>query len=184
MTRDETAHAYFEWLYAYVCKDRFAPTISYRRLLTRLHDIDFRYSIQKDKNRAVDGMDLRYRFALRCAEDPIELDDIVNMLRRPCTVLEMMVALAIRAENSIMDDASVGDRTAHWFWKMIANLGLGASTDGNYDPRLVDDIIDRFLDRRYSRDGTGGLFTVMDCDYDLRDVEIWYQLCWYLDSIT
>ena len=49
---------------------------------------------------------------------------------------------------------------------------------------LVEDVIERFLDREYGPDGKGGLFTVRHCEYDLRDVEIWYQLCWYLDSIT
>jgi hypothetical protein len=95
----------------------------------------------------------------------------------------MMVALALACEEDIMDNTSYGNRTGQWFWGMIVNLGLGSMTDGRYDERRVDEIIDRFLDRDYEPNGEGGLFTIRHCDRDLRDVEIWHQLCWYLDSI-
>jgi hypothetical protein len=143
-----------------------------------LHDIEFRYLIPKDENRAEDGISLRYRFSR--LYDYVDYDDLDG----PCTVLEMMVALAIRCEEDIMDDANLGNRTKQWFWNMIVSLGLGSMTDSRFDERRVDNIIERFLDRDYEPDGRGGLFTVRHCDYDLRDVEIWYQMCWYLDSIT
>lgn len=184
MTRDEVIHGYFNWLYDLVCKDRFAPSISYRRLLQFMHDTDFRYSIARDQNRAEDGKDLRYRYALTRGEDPDEIDEITDILAGPCSVLEMMIALAIRAEESIMDDVLLGDRTAQWFWKMVTNIGLGSAMDTNLDYRVVSRKLDRCLDREYAPNGRGGLFTVLDCEYDLREVEIWYQLCWYLDSIT
>jgi hypothetical protein len=184
MTKDEVIHDYFEWLSGLVCKDRFAPSISYRKLFTFLHDTPFRYSIVRDKNRAADGEDLRYRYALTCGEAPEEIDEITDILAGPCSVLEMIIALAIRAEETIMDDALLGDRTAQWFWKMVSNVGLGSATDINFDVREVSRKVDRLLDRRYKPDGTGGLFTVYGCEHDLREVEIWYQLCWYLDDIT
>jgi hypothetical protein len=96
----------------------------------------------------------------------------------------MMVFLAIRCEETIMDDPGIGDRTRQWFWNMVINLGLGSMTDDNYDKQLVTNVLERFLNREYEPDGTGGLFVVSDRDCDLRDVEIWHQLCWYLDSIT
>jgi hypothetical protein len=108
----------------------------------------------------------------------------MNALDGPCSVLEMMIALAIRCEETIMDDPDIGDRTRQWFWGMIINLGLGGMTDANFDPDFVDDSVLRFLNRDYEPDGRGGLFTIRNCHRDLRDVEIWYQLCWYLDSIT
>ena len=96
----------------------------------------------------------------------------------------MMIALAIRCENDIMDNPNMGDRTSQWFWGMITNLGLGSMTDRNFDIRYVDEIIERFLDRKYEPDGKGGLFRIRHFNRDLRKVEIWYQLCWYLDSIN
>lgn len=44
---------------------------------------------------------------------------------RPCSVLEMIIALAIRLEEHIMDDPDIGNRTGQWFWDMIVSLGLG-----------------------------------------------------------
>ena len=83
-----------------------------------------------------------------------------------------------------MDDPRIGDRTSQWFWGMIVNLGIGAMNDDRFDEKYVDEVIERFLNREYEPDGRGGLFTVKNCDTDLRNVEIWYQLCWYLNGIT
>ena len=83
-----------------------------------------------------------------------------------------------------MDNTSYGDRTTQWFWGMINNLGLGDMVDSRFDKIHVNDIIQRFLDRNYEPNGKGGLFTIRVCDYDLREVEIWCQLLWYLDSIN
>lgn len=179
-TEDGINNSYFEWMSDIVCEDRYSVQISYRKLLMSLHSIVFRYSMSRDANRADDGIDLRYRFAY-------EHPDIKNAelyLKGPCSVLEMMVALAIRCEESIMDDPSIGDRTSQWFWIMVSNLGLNSMTDSKFDKQYVKRIISRFLNREYDPDGTGGLFIIKDCQQDLRTVEIWYQLCWYLDRIV
>ena len=173
---------YFEWLYEGMCGDRYSKNVSYRKLLERLHNINFRYTIPNDRNRASDGKNLRYSFAVAegCEDNP---EMITEYLEGPCSVFEMMVALAQRCE-SVMDDPKIGDRTGQWFWGMIANLGLNGMTDNRYDEQYVNDVINHFLDREYESNGKGGLFTIRNCEYDLRDVEIWYQLCWYLDTIT
>lgn len=177
---DEINKEYFEWLYRLVCENRYDGTISYRKLLTYLHNADFRYSIAMDENRAEDGLDLRHRFACEYTYE----DDAELYLEGPCSVLEMIIALAIRCEETYMDDANIGDRTAQWFWKMITNLGLGSMYDTRFDSRFVYETVERFLNRDYEPDGIGGLFIVKNCDCDLRTVEIWHQLCWYLNSIT
>jgi hypothetical protein len=56
-------------------------------------------------------------------------------------------------------------------------------TDGHYDEIYVTEVIDRFINRKYEPNGKGGLFTIRNVKEDLRDVEIWYQMCWYLNSI-
>lgn len=164
---------YFEWMLRKVGMDEQGK--GYRKLLAHLHGTEFRYSIPTDENRAGDGVDLRYRFLLECGHEQ-ESDE-------PCSVLEMMVALAIRCEEHIMHDPAIGSRTSQWFWGMIANLGLDSMSDDGYDERFVDERLSMLLDRTYKRNGEGGLFTVKDCRFDLRKVEIWYQMCWYLDSI-
>lgn len=176
--KDELNNEYFNWMCNIVCADRFPNDISYKKLLMYLHGTRFRYSIKRDSDRADDGVSLRYRFALRNG-----YDDVHYYITEPCSVLEMILALAIRCEENIMDDTSFGDRTGQWFWGMINNLGLGAMTDDHFDKRYVEETIERFLDREYEPNGKGGLFTVKNCDRDLRNVEIWFQLCYYLDNI-
>lgn len=174
---DRINDEYFEWLCSLVNEDDGRNhAFSYSKLLTYLHSVIFRYSIPMDDNRAEDGIDMRYRFSL-----DKEISNAPAYLCGPCTVLEMMVALAIRCEESIMDNPNIGDRTRQWFWNMINNLGLGGMRDDLFDEEYVEGVVSRFLDREYDSDGRGGLFWIKNCDCDLREVEIWYQLCWYLD---
>lgn len=176
---DRINDEYFEWLCELVDLRRFSKSVSYRKLLVHLHNIEFTWFVPHDDNRADDGIQLRRRFAL-------DRDDmsLPRYILGPCSVLEMMVALAIRCEETIMDDAAMGDRTGQWFWGMVHNLGLSPMTDAKFDRDFVDEAIARLLNREYEPDGRGGLFTVRHCDYDLRTVEIWCQLSWYLGSIT
>ena len=182
MTQHIIIEEYFEWLLNLVCGYRYSKDISYRKLLMCLHSIEFTYSIPKDGNRAKDGICLRNRFA-RWVIDDDEID-IFEYLDGPCSVLEMMIALAVRCEENIMDDPKIGDRTSQWFWGMIASLGLNGLTDDRFDKKYVENVINRFLNRDYKPNGEGGLFTIKNCDRDLRDVEIWIQLLWYLDNIS
>ena len=181
MTKNELNKEYFEWMYQLVYNEKYPKRLSYRKLLTHLHDIEFTYIIGMDGNRAEDGIDLRYRFGYeRQYEAPViatYLDD------RPCSILEMLTALAIRCEEHIMDDPDIGNRTGQWFWSMISNLGLDFMSDTKFDKRYLDGVISKFLNREYKRNGEGGLFTVNNCKHDLRTAEIWYQMCWYLDDI-
>lgn len=180
MTREEIINEYFEFMVGIVCRNRFPEHISYRKLLTHLHKTRFRYSIIQDKNRAEEGIDLRWRFALAQGYEDIYEDALTG----PCSVLEMMVALALRCEENFMDDPRYGDRTAQWFWEMVVNLGLGPMRDDNFDRLYVIDTLERFLDRDYEPDGRGGLFTIRNCDRDVRTMEIWHQLCYYLDNFV
>lgn len=179
MTQMKVMNAYFEWMCEFICCDRFARGISYKKLLLHLHDIEFTYSIPRDANRAEYGIGLRSRFGY---DDGIP--DINIYLDGPCSVLEMMLALAIYCEEHIMDDPVIGDRTSQWFWIMISNLGLNGMDDNRYDPKYVDEVIDRFLNREYEPDGTGGLFKVRNCEDDMRELEIQYQLYRFINSIT
>jgi len=121
-----------------------------------------------DVNRVADGLNLRERLGFQSGN--------------PCSIFEMMVALAVRCEEHIMTNDEIGDRTPRWFWGMIENLGLREMTDDIFDESVVDEIIERFLARDYSYNGRGGLFYVSEPRMDMRDVEIWYQMMWYLDE--
>lgn len=177
MTQYEMNNAYFEWMYCLVSDNKH----SYRKLLFLLHEIDFTYMLNMDGNRYDDGVDLRYRFA----DEQGYPDRMVAKYldNHPCSVLEMLIALSIRLEEHIMADPDIGNRTGTWFWTMLSNLELDDMDDSNFDHDRAEMVIQRFLNRDYSRDGTGGLFRIENCKYDLRDVDIWYQANWYLNSI-
>lgn len=182
MFNNEIENEYFAWLYETVTGRRFAKCISYRKLMHQLHDVPFRWTIPKDANRAADGISLRRRYSIDMGFDSNYFSDYLE--DKPCSVLEMMIGLAIRCEETIMDDPSKGDRTGQWFWEMITNLGLGSMSNDMYEPEYVKDVVDKLLDHEYGPDGTGGLFIVRGCKYDLRETEIWIQLLWYLDTIA
>lgn len=184
MDKDVIINEYFAWLSDIVCRDRFKKDISYTKLLTFLHQIEFTFVIQMDKNRAADGRYMRYRFALANEYTDNEINEVLDCLDGQCSVLEMMVALATRCEENIMDNTRYGNRTSQWFWQMVVSLGLGGMYNDNFDKRIAEDIIGIFLNRDYSKNGKGGLFTIRNCKFDMRDAEIWYQMCWYLDTIA
>lgn len=178
MFRDQIINDYFEWLWNFTkCRGHSQN----RKIITLLHNTEFRYSIPMDANREEDGIDLRYRFITEVGI-PKNYQEVYAYLDGPCSVLEMMIALAIRCEESIMDDPDIGDRTSEWFWLMMKNLGLDYMSDRKFDRDIAEEKISIFLDRRYKRNGEGGLF-VVNGRRDLRKVEIWYQMCWYLDTI-
>lgn len=174
MSNESLKKQYFDWLCGRVCDKKYIGHASYHKLLKYLHNKTFTYKIAMDANRAVDGVDLRYRFA----------GNDGRYLTGDCSILEMMVALSLRCEEHIMVDDDVGNQTGRWFWEMIDNLGLESMYDDNFDKIYTDEIIYKFLNRKYLPNGEGGLFTVNNRDEDLRKVEIWYQLCWYLDTIV
>ena len=176
--RDEVIDGYFLWITRFVCTEE--QRISYNKLLTHLFDHEFTYILNKDSNRAIDGIDLRYRYGREKDIPKTVIRSVLDI--RPCSILEMLVALSLRIEETIMDDPDIGDRTGEWFWMMIKNLGLGDEYDDEYDERLVDFSVGRFLERMYDRDGTGGLVHIEHPRSDLRYVEIWYQLMWYLSD--
>lgn len=151
----------------------FGDDDSFTEILAELHRIPFRYTIPMDGNREADGINLRYRFGYEHGyEDYIIAEYLDNS---PCSVLEMVTALAIRCEE-IMECVESNDRTGEWFWEMLVSLGLD---DSSIDIHEIRDKVDSFLDREYEPNGKGGLFTVSrNCD--MRSVEIWYQMQYWL----
>lgn len=178
MTKSELETAYFDWLCGRIM-DR--AHVNHTSLLHRLHQINFTYTIPMDGNREADGIDLRYHFGTEKGLSEPMVAGVLDIY--PCSVLEMLVALSVKCEEKIMCDPDIGDRTYQWFWGMIENLGLDSMNNDHIDISYIDEVILRLLNHEYAPDGTGGLFTIKNCQYDLRGVEIWYQLCWYLNTI-
>lgn len=180
MTDSELINAYFEWMYQLVCDD-FNKHLSFRKLLARLYDADFEYSLPMDENREADGIRLRYRFGQECSYDDRIIATCLD--NRPCSILEMMIALSLRCEEFIMIDSHYGNRTGQWFWNMISSLGLGGMTDEKFNRDYVTRVIENFNNRRYAADGQGSLFRVQRGNVDMRKLDIWYQMQAYLNDI-
>lgn len=163
--------AYLQWLCARVDAGGDLPEDSYMMLMRELHKRIFVSAVPNDDNRASDGLGLRELYGWGDAS--------------PCSVLEMLVALADRMAYQMADYETYGDLTSvQYFWCLIRNLGLEGYTDAEmlepWASAKVHGIIDRLLDRTYASDGTGGLFPLEEPKEDQRKVEIWYQMQAYL----
>lgn len=173
---------YFEWL----CSKAYPVANeknNHRLLLQCLHNIVFRWSwkIPNDKNRYTDGVDLRYRFGYELEIDDQIIHDEVDICE--CSVLEMIVALAMRCEDEIMYDPVYGVRYERWVLLMFDNLGISDMDNDNFNQEYVEYRVNKMLNRAYNPDGSNGALFVVETEYDLRTVEIWYQCMWYLTNI-
>ena len=157
---------YLNWLSEIAIPDADQRDL-YQKLLLGLYSEDFYWSVKNDGNRAGDGENLRWIF-----EDETGL---ICEKEGPCSVLEMLVALARDCENEIMYDPDEGDRTGVWFWEMIENLGLGEMDDWCFDLDQFDVVMRRFLDRKYGADGDGGPFYICGFRGDMRRIELWIR---------
>ena len=157
---------YFSWLCEQVMLRDGDEDYSF--LFRALHKKEFYWTVPNDDNRAEDGKDLRYEFV---EENYISDYDVI---KGPCTVLEMLIGLSRRFDD--------GERVpAEWFWEMLGNLfDLDICTNRVVDPDYLDHILDRFLDRTYDFNGYGGLFPLKNAQKDQRKVEIWYQMQAYI----
>lgn len=173
---------YFMWLYKFVNGDSMFD-ISYGELLTFLHNIEFKYNdylFYRDRDREITGKMLRYRFGDEVGYSESDISTYLDIY--PCSVLEMMVGLAIDIEEKIMQNDAYGSRTQDWFWMMITNLNLIEQTDVNFDEQYSLRCISLFLNRQYSPNGEPNLFRITD-GRDLRVIDIWSQACWYMNKI-
>jgi hypothetical protein len=166
---------YFVWLYSQVgsVKTRNRSK-TYWKLLRLLYAKEFTWSdIEMDENRAQDGRDLRLDFLHVTGREvngnPGEWMDM------GCSFLELLIALSRKL--AFEADGAPAD----WFWILISNLGLHECTDAYPpDPRIIDEILDKVIDRKYAPNGAGGLFPLQHTNEDQRVVELWYQAQAYL----
>ena len=150
-------------------------------ILTYLNAIPFRWLLDLDENRAIDGLELRNDIL----ESDSEITESLLAFREsPATILEVLIGLAHRMDDALTTwgDSSKVDI---WFWEMVRNLGLTKFTDDYMvvSPEIigeVNDILDGWMDRTYDFDGRGGLFPLMNPETDQRFVEIWYQMSYYI----
>lgn len=103
---------YRAWLVNHIDDGR---ALVYTELLSLLYETEFTWINQLDENRAADGVMLRGYF-----QDHMLM---ASMYDKPCCVLEMLIALAIKIETDLVSEPGEYE-PKRWFWFMLDNLGL------------------------------------------------------------
>lgn len=172
----EIKNAYFDWLV-----ERIKPDDFHWCLLRRLHQISYIWleSVPLDENREDDARALRYKFAV---ESEWADEDILGALAGPCSLLEVLVAMASRMETDILYDASYGDRTGEWFRLILKNAGIYIS-DTDYYQIYIDQVVNSILARHYDKNSEGSFFPVKNTfGKDWRKTDLWQQMQIYIEE--
>lgn len=160
---------YFDFLCQKVgMKGTLPPSQSYFLLLEQLYRLEFLDWLPNDQNRTGDGLELREQFLNRR-----RLEASADWVEMPCSIFEMLVALATRVAYHTDWPPSAS------FWMLIRNLELDRYHDENYHDGIhdgIEHVIHQLNNRTYEANGRGGLFPLRNPREDQRDVEIWYQM--------
>lgn len=137
---------YYNWLYSHV--DGIRPTC--QPIVEALFNTVYIPRIEMDSNREMDGVRLRDVFI----EEMNISDERYFDLDGPCSILEMLIAIAKRMAWILdgYEDNTLGD----YFWELVDNLSLGKGDD------VLKAIYDGYL---FSVDGR-----------DNKDLELWSQM--------
>lgn len=142
-------------------------------LIFLLLDKPFVSLIEFDKHRELDGLFFRKNFIGNGDKDLEKLVDPYWF--NEVSVCEVLAALSQRIDKEYIG-SSLNPRPGIIFKEMLDNLGLNK----NLNPKEIDDILNRFIYRKYSPDGVGGIFPLKHPKNDQREIEIWSQMQAYL----
>jgi hypothetical protein len=167
--------AYTFWLLSSLTSEEGDNT--YYFLAIVLNSIEFYYTMPEDENRALDGINLRKSYSNNTE------DDIFEIMSCGCTALELLVALSMHMNNITYYP---GDNESAWFWIMLENLDIRIS-DKDWPKQDSLDIIksnlSRWFDRKFTKKGKGSPFPMKKCQEDLRHVNMWDHMQWYIGEI-
>ncbi len=156
-------------LYFHKLKEIILPAPNHRQyglLINKLYSEEFTPIVDRDKNRATDGIFLR--------------SFLGYTNNGPCSVLEMMIALAGRFDGNAGFDPEEAYLN---FWTMMENIGLDYYDDSRYSEREVWGILHILQNRTYDFNGHGGLFPLKKAKNDQRKEELWNQLqAWEIEN--
>lgn len=172
---DVTDDEYFSWIVGLVDDETHDK---HDKVLKIMYGTPFKYVVDNDVNRIEDGLNLRHIF---CEDYGFEL----GYLTRPCSVLEVLVALACRINDDIMPDSD--ETAADWFWEMMRNLNLERFDDDAmhilpHSLEEVHSILTRFMFRQYVNTKSGNIFAFDKEPEDIIDTELWYQMQFYIEE--
>lgn len=171
MTYHASDEGYFNWLYIQTePMSNRNPARTHSLLAEQMFRTEFTWSVPNDDNRVEDARELRMEFM-----DHYAVDD--KWMRESASVLEVLLALSRRISFE------AGGEPADWFWRMVSNLGLWTYTDESYTEWIAEKVavaLEIFINREYDHDGNGGLFPLHHTEMDQTEIELWYQMSYYL----
>lgn len=170
--------AYVDWIRYDILKNKTYDPYRYEKLIYTLLGIKFIPYDEMDTNRISDAKYLRYRFAnVRHLDDKVVDTALMNF---GCSVLEMMVALAIRLYEETTRGFPIEIKPDELFWNMIESMHLENQTDSEFNEKKVIFTVERMMVHDFAKNGDGGLFRISkDDSRDVRTVDIWYQAQWW-----
>ena len=147
---------------------------TYWGLLNFMFDMPFSWSVPMDDNRMADGLEIRREFAHEIHVHPKTMEKL-----GPCSFLEVLISLS-RHLAFIAGGESPG-----WAWQLLGNLELHGMSDPLTRPkqRKAENIMRIAIERTYLPDGTGGFFPLAWPDTDQTQVELWYQMNYYVEEL-
>lgn len=149
---------YYLWL------DSLVNDGNHERLIRYLYDQPYRWQFTLDENRAAGGINLRRSYAYN---NGIDFTDVKV---GPCSILEMLIALADRMVDILTMDIR------DWFWDILKNLGLDRFDDYSFDEGNINYILNVWLNREYGPSGNGSLFPLREYTGDVRNLDILSQM--------
>lgn len=175
----EVSRAYFDWILDIVdVRDTIYP--DYSSTIHYLFSREFYYIIQNDDSREADGRFLRVDF-----ENLGQFADYHALWDGPASVLEVLIAMARRMDEDWLRSSDFDPNfAAKCFDKMFENLGLydfsneniglKSSRTGTDGFSRLEEVVDRFLNRDFDRDGSNGSpFPLKNCHFNARKEEFW-----------
>ena len=144
--------------------------LPYRQLAETLMDIPFKVIVPQDQNRVLDAEEMRR-----------DWDDAP---RGDASVFEVLISLCQHVmwmAGGIVDNGPKSEEG--WFFEMVRNLGILQFSDDIWSDETseyVRDRVEKWVERDYEYDGTGGIFPLQHPHDDQAKVELWYQMNAYL----
>jgi len=140
---------YLRWLESQLRDEYERSDKTYSDLLNLMAQQEFVDIVPMDENRVADGLYLRVDFANEFSIPQHRMEQL-----GPCSFLEVLIALSRRLAFI------AGGSAPGWAWQLLVNLELQRMSDplSRAKRNKVQEIMHNVIQRKYSPDGTGGVF--------------------------
>ena len=177
---------YLVWLLNLINADNYKGK-SYIKLCSLLNKIPFKPVMKLDENRSSDVQSLLRETYIQSQSDWYRLnnDEIMELPAWPVSFLELIISLAMRIDLDFMREINGIDNTRIYFWVLVRNLGFLSFDDDNWNEDSIISVVNRLnivQERKYDFNGNGGLFPLENAEMDQRNVQIWNQLCQFVNQ--